>query len=73
MALNAKANPNYVPKRVSTANSLRGGQETLAVPWRLRIDRSTRIFCSRSLPTSKSTGRPRLKKCVSYPLFPTVP
>src|SRR5215471_6788812 len=35
-----------------------------AFPWRLRVDRSTRTFCSRSLPTSKSTGRPRLKRCV---------
>jgi hypothetical protein len=44
----------------------RGGSTlAAAVPWRLRVDRSTRISCSRSLPTSKSTGRPRLKKCVS--------
>src|SRR6516165_2994762 len=50
----------------STANSLRGGQETLAVPWRLRVDRSTRISCSRSLPTSKSTGRQRLKRCAMF-------
>ena len=39
------------------------GQETLAVPWRLHVDRSTKIFYSPSLPTSKSTGRPRLKRC----------
>ena len=31
--------------------------ETLAGPWRLHVDRSTRISCWRSLPTSKSTGR----------------
>jgi 2-keto-4-pentenoate hydratase/2-oxohepta-3-ene-1,7-dioic acid hydratase in catechol pathway len=37
-------------------------------PWRLHVDRSTRISCSRSLPTSKSTGRPRLKRCVSNTL-----
>ena len=30
-----------------------------------RVGRSTRTFCSPSLPTSKSTGRPRLKRCVS--------
>src|SRR6516162_6147984 len=42
--------------------------EILAVPWRLRVDRSIRISCSRSLLTSKSTGRPRLKRCVSNSL-----
>src|SRR6516162_5899457 len=41
------------------------------VPWRLRVDRSTRISCSRSLPTSKSTGRPRLKRCARRSLRPT--
>src|SRR5262245_22315 len=55
-------------------------KETLAGPWRLRVGRSIEIFCSRSLPTSKSTGLPRLKKCVSNlvvegrhvgPLLPT--
>src|SRR6516162_4575786 len=49
-----------VPKRAALV--------TLAVPWRLHVDRSTRISCSRSLPTSKSTGRPRLKRCVSNSL-----
>jgi hypothetical protein len=42
-----------------------GRAKTLADHWRLRVDRSTRISSSRSLPTSKSTGRPRLKRCVS--------
>src|SRR5262249_37056136 len=44
--------------------------ETLAGPWKLRVGRSIEIFCSRSLPTSKSTGRPRLKRCVSNSLRP---
>ena len=42
-------------------------EETLVAPWRLRVDRSTKISRSRSLPTSKSTGRPRLKKCARRP------
>src|SRR5262249_5884325 len=46
-------------------------RRTLAGPWKLRVGRSIEIFCSRSLPTSKSTGRPRLKKCVSNSLRPT--
>src|SRR6516162_6769298 len=36
------------------------------IPWRLHVDRSTRISCSRSLPTSKSTGRQRLKRCAMF-------
>jgi RimJ/RimL family protein N-acetyltransferase len=48
-----------------------GRKETLAAHWRLRVDRSTGISCSRSLPTSKSMGRPRLKRCVSNSLRPT--
>src|SRR5262245_4331714 len=40
-------------------------QETLAGHWRLHVDRSTRTSCSRSLPTSKSTGRKPLQRCGS--------
>ena len=36
---------------------------TLAGPWRLHVHRSTRISSSRSLPTSRTTGRPQLKRC----------
>src|SRR5215831_9129706 len=41
--------------------------ETLAGPWRLHVDRSTRTSCSRSLPTSSVTVRKRLRRCVSLP------
>ena len=70
MALNAKTNPNYVAKRINgkfapgwsgnPGGSLEATRRSL-----------TEIFCSRSLPTSKSMGRPRLKRCVSNSLRPT--
>jgi hypothetical protein len=49
MALNAKTDPNYVPKRINGKFApgcaaapcflKSAGQETLAVPWRLRVGR----------------------------------
>src|SRR5262245_29637452 len=44
---------------------LRGG-ETLAGPWRLRVDRSTRTSCSRSLPTFKRHGPGAIAKVRKY-------
>jgi hypothetical protein len=55
----------------SDGKPIKLSKETLAVPWRLHVDRSTKISCSRSLPTSKSMGRPRLKRCARRSLRPT--
>ena len=61
MALNAKTDPNYVPKRINGKfapgwSGNPGGS----------LEATRRSFNKdflRSLPTSKSTGRPRLKRC----------
>ena len=91
MALNAKSNPTYSPKRINgkfargysgnPGGSLEATRRSFNKDFLLALaadfkqhgalDRSTRISCSRSLPTSSSMVRRLSRRSASNSLRPT--
>ena len=67
MALNAKTDQNYVPKRINGkfAPGWSGNPGGSLEATRRSFNKDS---CSRSLPISKSTGLPRLKRFASNSL-----